>query len=226
MRAAPGPPPMLAAMLAAALVLVGALLVLGTGTVVSEGLDIGRGTALLALGASLVGSFVNVPVARVRGAAPPLPVEIRVFGVRYVLRPVTAPHVTVIAVNVGGAVLPVAYAAVLLARADEWGPAVAAIGIVTLVAFLAARPVQGVGIVLPTLVAPVAAAVAALALASPDAAPAVAYAAGTLGALVGADLLHLRRIADLGASVAAIGGAGTFDGIFVSGLVAVLLASL
>lgn len=177
MRAAPGPPPMLAAMPAAALVLAGALLILGAGTVVSEGLGIGRGTALAALGASLAGSFVNVPVARVRGAAPVLPAEIRVFGVRYVLRPVTAPHVTVVAVNVGGAVLPVVYSA-------------------------------------------------ALVLASPGTAPAVAYAAGTLGALVGADLLHLRRIAGLGASVAAIGGAGTFDGIFVSGLVAVLLASV
>jgi uncharacterized membrane protein len=52
----------------------------------------------------------------------------------------------------------------------------------------------------------------------------VAYVAGTIGTLVGADLLNLRRVQDLGAPVVSIGGAGTFDGIFVTGILAVLLA--
>lgn len=42
--------------------------------------------------------------------------------------------------------------------------------------------------------------------------------------LIAADLLHLRDIRRLGALFASIGGAGSFDGIFISGLVAVLLA--
>jgi uncharacterized membrane protein len=54
----------------------------------------------------------------------------------------------------------------------------------------------------------------------------VAYVAGTLGTLIGADLLNLRKIPKLGAPVASIGGAGTFDGVFLSGIIAVLLAGL
>ncbi len=51
-------------------------------------------------------------------------------------------------------------------------------------------------------------------------------AGGSLGVLIGADLLNLGKLQGLGAPVASIGGAGTFDGIFVTGLIAVLLAGL
>jgi uncharacterized membrane protein len=47
-----------------------------------------------------------------------------------------------------------------------------------------------------------------------------------MGTLIGADLLNLGNIAKLGAPVASIGGAGTFDGIFLTGILAVLLAGL
>ena len=45
-----------------------------------------------------------------------------------------------------------------------------------------------------------------------------------MGTLIGADLTNLHRISGLGAQVASIGGAGTFDGIFLSGILAVILA--
>jgi uncharacterized membrane protein len=54
----------------------------------------------------------------------------------------------------------------------------------------------------------------------------LAYIGGSLGALVGADLLNLDRVHGLGAPVVSIGGAGTFDGVFLTGILAVLLASL
>ena len=54
----------------------------------------------------------------------------------------------------------------------------------------------------------------------------LAYIGGSLGTLIGADLLNLGNIRGLGAPVASIGGAGTFDGIFLIGIVAVLIASL
>jgi uncharacterized membrane protein len=44
--------------------------------------------------------------------------------------------------------------------------------------------------------------------------------------LIGADLTNLDKVRGLGAPVASIGGAGTFDGIFLTGILAVLLASL
>jgi len=52
----------------------------------------------------------------------------------------------------------------------------------------------------------------------------LAYIGGSMGTLLGADLLNLGRVQHLGAPVASIGGAGTFDGIFVTGVLAVLIA--
>ena len=43
---------------------------------------------------------------------------------------------------------------------------------------------------------------------------------------IGADLLNLDKLQGLGAPIASIGGAGTFDGVFLTGVVAVLIASL
>jgi uncharacterized membrane protein len=177
--------------------------------------------ALLVL--SLLGSWVNVPVA----ALPPERVvsgrEIVYFGMRYRVPVVEEWPGTVIAVNLGGAVVPVLLSLYLLVRTGLYGPAALATGVVALAVHLLARPVPGVGIAVPTLVPPVVAVLAALGFAR-DAAPAVAYAAGSFGTLIGADLLNLRRIRGLGAPVASIGGAGTFDGIFLTGILAVLLA--
>jgi uncharacterized membrane protein len=64
-------------------------------------------------------------------------------------------------------------------------------------------------------------AIIALLLSREQAAP-LAY----IGGLIGADLLNLGSARGLGAPVASIGGAGTFDGIFLIGIVAVLIASL
>lgn len=71
--------------------------------------------------------------------------------------------------------------------------------------------------------APLTAALAAT-LINPEERAVIAYIGGTLGVLIGADILRLESVRKLGAPVASIGGAGTFDGIFLSGLVAVLLA--
>ena len=86
-----------------------------------------------------------------------------------------------------------------------------------------AQPVRGMGIAVPTFIPPLVAATTALLL-SRRSAPALAYVAGSLGTLIGADLLNLDKIHGLGAPVASIGGAGTFDGIFLTGILAVLLA--
>jgi len=53
----------------------------------------------------------------------------------------------------------------------------------------------------------------------------ITYVSGTLGTLIGADLSNLGEIPDLGAPVASIGGAGTFDGVFLTGIIAVFLAT-
>jgi uncharacterized membrane protein len=88
-----------------------------------------------------------------------------------------------------------------------------------------AQPIPGLGIALPIFVPAVVTGITALVLSRVHSAQ-LAYIGGSLGTLIGADLLNLGNIAGLGAPVASIGGAGTFDGIFLTGILAVLLASL
>jgi uncharacterized membrane protein len=172
---------------------------------------------------SLLGSYVNIPVKV-------LPTEellsgqiVSFFGVQYIVPVVEEVGQTVIAINVGGALIPMAISAYLMAHNSIYFDCILAAVVVTLITFWFARPVEGVGIVVPTLIPPVVAAIAAWLFAT-HAIPAVAYTAGTLGTLVGADILNLGRIRGLKAPVASIGGAGTFDGIFLTGLLAALLA--
>ena len=83
----------------------------------------------------------------------------------------------------------------------------------------------GIGIAVPIFLPALATAVVAMVLSRDHAAP-LAYIAGSMGTLIGADLTNLDKVRGLGAPVASIGGAGTFDGIFLTGILAVLLASL
>jgi len=132
---------------------------------------------------------------------------------------------TIIAVNVGGAVIPGLLSLYLLARNRLWGLGLIAIAGVTVVCHILAEPVPGLGIALPVFVPPASAAIVALLLSRRYAAP-LAYIGGSLGTLIGADFLNLGKVQGLGAPVASIGGAGTFDGIFLTGILAVLLASI
>ena len=172
---------------------------------------------------SLLGSAVNVPVARL---APEEVVSGRLvdfFGIRYVVPVVQEWPGTVVAVNVGGALIPVILSIYLLMKNRLYLRGVLAVAVVALVTHRLAYPVRGVGISVPIFVPPIVAALTAMVIGWRQAAP-LAYIAGSLGTLVGADLLNLGRIQGLGAPVASIGGAGTFDGVFLSGIIAVLLS--
>ena len=98
--------------------------------------------------------------------------------------------------NVGGAVIPTLLALYLLVVHRLFVEGAIAVTGVAGISYALARPVPGVGIAVPIFIPPVAAAVAALLLA-PDAAPALAYAGGSLGTLIGADLANLGRIREL-----------------------------
>jgi uncharacterized membrane protein len=148
---------------------------------------------------------------------------IRVFGQRFVVPRWSERQHTVLAVNVGGAVVPALLSLYLLTQALAPLRVVLATAAVTLLTYRLARPVAGVGIVVPMLLPPLSAALAALILV-PQQAPLAAYVAGTMGTLIGGDLLHLRQVTKLATPVASIGGAGTFDGVFLTGIIAVLLA--
>jgi uncharacterized membrane protein len=187
-------------------------------------LGLSSGAALLLLLASLIGSYFNIPIAELPEREVRSGQVIEFFGMRYVVPIVTDWSRTVIAVNVGGAVIPSLLSLYLLLKNWIWGSAAIATLIVTIACYLLAQPVPGIGIALPFLGPPIIAATAALLVARNNVA-AVAYISGSLGTLIGADLLNLGRIQGLGAPVVSIGGAGTFDGIFLTGIMAVLLAS-
>ena len=80
-----------------------------------------------------------------------------------------------------------------------------------------ANPVPGVGIAVPVFIPAVVTAVVSLLLSRINTAP-LAYISGSMGTLIGADLTNLDKVQGLGAPVASIGGAGTFDGIFLTGI--------
>jgi len=181
--------------------------------------------AMLVLLGSLVGSYVNIPIAQLPEAHIVSDEVIDFFGMRYVVPVVADWPGTIIAANVGGAVIPILLSLYLLQRNRIWLLGAAGTVIVAAFVHLVARTVPGVGIAVPVIAPPLVTAVVAILLSRRFAAP-LAYVNGSLGTLIGADLLNLDKLHGLGVPVASIGGAGTFDGIFVTGIVAVLLAGL
>lgn len=192
-------------------------------------LHLGPGIAVPLVLAIVLGGVINIPLTR-RGTTHEVKIHpLAVYGLPDSWpRMMRSARETVIAVNLGGCLIPTGIALYELVHlAGSNGHSLAAAGFATLVntlvCFWIARPVPGLGIVMPGLVTPLVAAALALLL-SPENAPAVAFVSGVLGPLIGADLLHLRAFTRSGAGMASIGGAGTFDGIVLSGIVAAYLA--
>jgi uncharacterized membrane protein len=171
--------------------------------------------AVLLLGLSLIGGIINIPVSRRL-------IKERMSPLNYLFYYPPRVSEQVIAVNLGGAIVPVLFSFYLLHRSPLL-PTILAAVIVAIVSKALARPVPGMGISLPAFIPPLVAAAAAVLLAREYAAP-VAYIAGVWGTLAGADLLNLNKFRDIGGHVLSIGGAGVFDGIFLVGIVAALLA--
>jgi uncharacterized membrane protein len=172
---------------------------------------------------SLLGSAVNIPVIQLPPERIVTGRTVDFFGMAYVVPEVQEWPGTIIAINVGGALIPVILSLYLLGKNKFYGRAVLAVALVALIVHHFAYPVRGVGISVPVFIPPIVAALVAMILAWRRAAP-LAYIAGCIGTLIGADLLNLYRIQGLGAPVASIGGAGTFDGVFLTGIIAVLLS--
>ena len=208
----------------AGLLMIG-LLALDALSYVYHRIGISLGWMAIIMAAALLGSMINIPVARLRAGVRQESATVTVFGVTYRVPLAIRTGSTTIAVNVGGAIVPTAVAIYLICHDRLPLTTLFATLIVAALVFAVARPVAGVGIVTPSLVPPLVAALTALWLGGHFVA-AVAYVAGTFGTLVGADLLNMPRVRSLQAPMVSIGGAGTFDGVFLTGLVAVLLASL
>ena len=198
-----------------------------------ERLHLSPAAALASVIGIFVGSLFNLPLYRIRREEMQPVNTSTLFG-----PPFWAPrwqqlrHDTVIAVNVGGCLIPLVLAVWQVRHVWEaggWPLTALLISVVANVAvcYLLARPVPGIGILLPGFAAAlVAIATSWLLLSGPAELPyrpPVAFVAGVLGPLVGADLLHLRHITQVPVGMLSIGGAGTFDGIVLLSFLATLL---
>jgi uncharacterized membrane protein len=188
-------------------------------------LGVSPGAALMLLFGSLIGSYFNIPVTVLPGETVQSGQIVDYFGMQYVVPYVVSSPGTVIAVNVGGAVIPTLMSTYLVIRYQLWLKAMIATVVIAFIIHMMATPVRGIGIAVPVFAPVVATAILAFILSREYAAP-LAYIGGSMGTLIGADLLNLDKINGLGAPIASIGGAGTFDGIFLTGILAVLLAGI
>ena len=173
---------------------------------------------------TLLGSLVNIPIHRFESREVMGEQVISYFGMRFRVPHLNHAQGTVLAVNVGGALIPLALSLYLISKIDFSVSLPILVAGVAVVVNRLARPVRGLGIAVPGLVPPLVAALGAYLLCPPELRAPSAYIASTMGILIGADLLNLGHIRQLGAPVASIGGAGTFDAIFLSGIIAVLLS--
>jgi len=154
----------------------------------------------------ILGSLLNIPIwARSRG-----------------------PEVQVLALNAGGALIPgwicwLALKRVWLMAPQSLSLVPLILLIVSLVANRSSVLLAGRGVVMAPLPPAVIAALCSQLL-TPPVAPLVAFSTGVLGVLVGADLVRVPRLLANRLPVIAIGGAGSLDGILMTGLLATLLA--
>lgn len=192
-------------------------------------LHLSPSTALTLVIAIFVGGLFNIPVKSIVNDRDIVVHPLSVYGLsNFWPQLQRVRRETIIAVNVGGCLIPgglVLYEIIQLAAFNPQALIAVATGCVvnSLVCYFIARPVPGIGIVMPGVISPIIAVSVALLLA-PDVAAPVAFAIGVVGPLVGADLMHLKDIEASEIGVVSIGGAGTFDGIVLSGIVAAYLA--
>ena len=170
----------------------------------------------------LLGGSINIPVVREElPSREPVDELWSLFHTYFGIRPPVIRE-RIIAVNLGGAILP-GVLCLYLVPAVPVARVLLATSVTTAAAYLLSRPVKGIGIVMPAFVPPIIAAIAALAIAR-EQAPRLAYISGVMGTLIGADILRIPQIKKIGAPFLSIGGAGVFDGIYLVGIVSVLLA--
>lgn len=185
------------------LVIVGFLVFFGLADRVLDKLYLDDKTALIFIALLIAGSFIDIPVS-------------------------TSPRVII---NVGGAVIPVALAVYVLARAGsskEWVRAILATVVTGLSIYGASYLLRDFGhgrgdIIDPSYVFIILAGFIAYTFGRSRRG---AFIAGTLGYLIN-DLIHLGRVLTTNLpSVTHFGGAGAFDTMVLTGIFAVLLVEV
>lgn len=180
----------------------------------------------------LLGSFVNIPLYRIKRDM--VRVDSPVYAITGAGNPFARGPVweTVISLNFGGAVIPLAISAYLLSRAASitgtgiFQPVIAGTILVALVAWLATRYVPGYGIRAPLFMPGLVAILCGLLLTGGSglAAAVTSFVAGTAGTLLGAGIAQLPRIRDMEIPEVSIGGSGMFGAIFLACILSAVIA--
>ena len=180
-----------------------------------EKLGISYSATIAILFLMLIGSAVNIPITKRKFFYAK---RRYFFGIFEDTRLVPSG----IAVNLGGAVLPVLMSLYFMHKVPL-KPVLITTILMTIISNFFARPVRGRGIAIPAFIPPIFSAIFALIFAPHFSAP-VAFISGVLGTLIGADILNIKRARkELGPGIISIGGAGVFDGIFLVGIISALL---
>ncbi|MEM2127275.1 MAG: DUF1614 domain-containing protein [Candidatus Bathyarchaeia archaeon] len=186
---------------------------------------------------SLLGSHINIPIKEIVSIEPLVALRrVSFFGVSWVIPEFARRRRrTILSINLGGAVIPLitsTYLLLITIPSREPDPPITYIKIliallmVTTVTNRVAKPIKGLGIAVPTFIPPLTTALTSLILYSISAKSnpfIIAYVSGTVGTLLGADLLNLDKIPKLGAPIVSVGGAGIFDGIYLTGIISTIL---
>ena len=170
---------------------------------------------------SLLCSYINIPITKVRSHVPVISDKASDV-LRSGLSASSLKMYSTIAINLGGAVIPLIMSVFLSSMAKPI-EVLSGILVMTIIIHTIARPVKGYGIAIHAFLPPLLEALVA-SIISPQNAPVIAYISGTFGCILGIDILNLKKIPDLGVPLVSIGGAGTFDAIFLTGIISVLLA--
>jgi len=189
-------------------------------------------TALVIL--ILICSLVNIPVWKVRKETIRMPHgEAGQFPDAFTPTEVGGMWETSIAVNLGGAIIPVAMACWLLYRASSvmagdtlYLQVAAAILVVAAIAYVTTRPVLGLGLRVPLFVPGLTALLCGILFAQGLGLTAgvIAFVSAVFGILLGANLAHLPHVGDLEVPQVSIGGAGTFGAIFIGCILSAIIA--
>lgn len=189
---------------------------------------------------SISTSFINIVIKRYKLEGFYYAIESRYvnyFGIPIpVYVPVLQQKEIVLAINVGGALIPISFSILLLTKLYFLSPtyftySLSVILVTAVVTYYFSRAIPGAGIAVPSLIPPLTSAILTTLFIGSHYIFPIAYSGGVLGSLIGADVLRLIKDFEkfkkqYGPVFLSIGGAGTFDGVFLSGLFAVMLSLL
>jgi uncharacterized membrane protein len=219
-------------LLIALLILIVPLLILGVIGAAFTRLGFSWISALAIVLLMLFGSFVNIPVYKIRRdmirIAPP---DSSIFW-EYSQSNPSPVWDTTIAINLGGAVIPVAvslyvvYQAILITGSSLLISVCAGIILVAAISYVSTRNIPVLGIQVSLIIPGLTALLAGLMLSGGTglSAAVIAFVSGIAGTLLGGNIAQLFRIKNLEVPSVSIGGAGTFGAVFICCILPALLA--